>query len=205
MGEAILLLSPRKTRKQPKKTQSSPGVPGPQRQKGGGERERSCSMLACFCSDGRVEDLVEDKMDKVEFAFRKFDSDGDGFLSWEEFQQVKALHQIYHLENINLELFHFHFYHFIISVGEEPGPRASSAYIPLLQSGEICIRISDYSPTGKILHSNTDSQSLVNQLCVLCIQNIATYAWIGIIFLSDENQTTFSGFCLLSSFSRRAE
>ena len=40
-----------------------------------------------------MEDLLEDKMDKVEFAFRKFDSDGDGYLSWEEFQQVSnALH-----------------------------------------------------------------------------------------------------------------
>ena len=47
-------------------------------------------MLACFCSDkrGDTEQADADKMDKVEFAFRKFDFDGDGFLSWEEFQQV---------------------------------------------------------------------------------------------------------------------
>ena len=29
-------------------------------------------------------------MHKVEAAFRKFDVDLDGFLSWEEFQQVEA-------------------------------------------------------------------------------------------------------------------
>ena len=58
-------------------------------------------MLACFCSDNIVEELLEDKMDKVEFAFRKFDSDGDGFLSWEEFQQVRMqwMDNLSHLEN----------------------------------------------------------------------------------------------------------
>ena len=101
MGEAILLLSPRKTSKHPttpKKSQNShqqspKGKTGDQQ-----ESETSCAMLACFCSDKKVEELLEDKMDKVEFAFRKFDVDGDGFLSWEEFQQVLRI--IYLNKNI---------------------------------------------------------------------------------------------------------
>ena len=86
MGEAILLLSPRKSRKslQTTRRKTKPAVA-----ETSAGRDQSCSMLACFCSDKRVEDLLEEnKMDKVEFAFRKFDSDEDGFLSWEEFQQV---------------------------------------------------------------------------------------------------------------------
>jgi len=91
MGEAILLLSPRKSSKHPttpKKSQnphqqSQRNKPGEHQ-----ESETSCAMLACFCTDKKVEELLEDRMDKVEFAFRKFDIDGDGYLSWEEFQQV---------------------------------------------------------------------------------------------------------------------
>ena len=91
MGEAILLLSPRKSRKalqSSKKTAVKTKPSAPETSASGG-RDQTCSMLACFCSDGKVEELMEEKkMDKVEFAFRKFDSDEDGFLSWEEFQQV---------------------------------------------------------------------------------------------------------------------
>ena len=52
--------------------------------------KQSCpSMLACFCSERRMEEEVKDEqMEKVEMAFKKFDLDEDGFLSWEEFQQV---------------------------------------------------------------------------------------------------------------------
>ena len=49
------------------------------------------SMLACFFSDKKVlTEVKEEQMDKVEMAFRKFDLDEDGFLSWEEFQQVSV-------------------------------------------------------------------------------------------------------------------
>ena len=69
---------------------TSPGPTKGSRGPPSAETDSSCSMLACFCSDkrGDTEQADADKMDKVEFAFRKFDFDGDGFLSWEEFQQV---------------------------------------------------------------------------------------------------------------------
>ena len=31
------------------------------------------------------------KVDRVEAAFEKFDKDGDGFIDWEEFQEVKQV------------------------------------------------------------------------------------------------------------------
>ena len=99
MGEAMLLLSPRKTKKPSpitKRVQGQQGVKtiSSSAKSESGEENR-CSMLAsCFCAEKRDEDsnsAQADKLDKVEFAFRKFDSDGDGFLSWEEFQQVVKL------------------------------------------------------------------------------------------------------------------
>ena len=77
----------------PPRKSPGPGTsPGPTKGRGppSAEADSSCSMLACFCSDkrGDPERADADKMDKVEFAFRKFDFDGDGYLSWEEFQQV---------------------------------------------------------------------------------------------------------------------
>ena len=44
--------------------------------------------LLC-CLPARKQDRKDSAMDRVEAAFRKFDSDGDGYIDWEEFKQVK--------------------------------------------------------------------------------------------------------------------
>ena len=31
----------------------------------------------------------QEDLDRVESAFRRFDTDGDGFIDWEEFKQVR--------------------------------------------------------------------------------------------------------------------
>jgi len=92
MGDAMLLLSPRKNKKSSSATSKKVATKQQVRLSEESTTENSCSpMLACFCSDRRVEadELGQpDQFNKVEAAFRKFDVDKDGFLSWEEFQQL---------------------------------------------------------------------------------------------------------------------
>ena len=54
-----------------------PGPPGPP----------TSQSLLCCCLTARDQG-VRRVVDKVEIAFNKFDLDHDGYLSWEEFQQV---------------------------------------------------------------------------------------------------------------------
>ena len=44
-------------------------------------------LLCCLPARKHKKDTA---MDRVEAAFRKFDSDGDGYIDWEEFKQVKG-------------------------------------------------------------------------------------------------------------------
>ena len=43
--------------------------------------------LLC-CLPSRRQEGQEEPRDRVEAAFKKFDSDGDGYIDWEEFKQV---------------------------------------------------------------------------------------------------------------------
>ena len=54
------------------------------------ERRRDApgpGLLCCLPTRKQKKDTA---MDRVEAAFRKFDSDGDGYIDWEEFKQVKV-------------------------------------------------------------------------------------------------------------------
>ena len=59
-----------KAKERRRETPAPDGVPG---------------LLCCLPTR---KNLQEDNMDRVEAAFRKFDSDGDGYIDWEEFKQV---------------------------------------------------------------------------------------------------------------------
>ena len=47
-------------------------------------------FLICCCQADTIASPVEVKVDRVMKAFMIWDTDGDGFLSWEEFQQVSC-------------------------------------------------------------------------------------------------------------------
>jgi len=64
---------------------------GPRRSMDKASSRPGAHNLLCCCSsleDDSFSPAVEDGMDKVELAFRKFDLDKDGYLSWEEFRQL---------------------------------------------------------------------------------------------------------------------
>ena len=52
-------------------------------------RESPGPGLLC-CLPARKQEKKDTTMDRVEAAFRKFDSDGDGYIDWEEFKQVRG-------------------------------------------------------------------------------------------------------------------
>lgn len=74
LGEVAMLLSPRRSKKNTKKDKR-PGPPTPGDTKG----------LWAYGSKGGG--VPQPGIDKVEVAFRRFDLDRDGFLSWKEFKQ----------------------------------------------------------------------------------------------------------------------
>ena len=44
------------------------------------------SLLCCVLMSSNIE---AEEIDRVEAAFMKLDKDGDGFIDWEEFRQVR--------------------------------------------------------------------------------------------------------------------
>ena len=46
--------------------------------------------MLCCCPAQNMTSPVEEKVDRVMKAFMIWDTDGDGFLSWEEFKQVRS-------------------------------------------------------------------------------------------------------------------
>ena len=66
-------------------------------------------LFCCISTNKGEEDTTHmdmEEMDRVENAFRKFDTDGDGFIDWEEFKQVlfyfvlKTLTEVLRLQRI---------------------------------------------------------------------------------------------------------
>ena len=78
MGEKRKQLTPRKERRR-----------GGGEEKGGRKVPSSLYLLCCCQSHAMaVSSQEEEKVDRVLVAFNIWDTDGDGFLTWEDFQQV---------------------------------------------------------------------------------------------------------------------
>ena len=73
MRDLSLFLSVQQGQQGTERRRDNPG-PGP-------------GLLCCLPARKQKKDTA---MDRVEAAFRKFDSDGDGYIDWEEFKQVKG-------------------------------------------------------------------------------------------------------------------
>ena len=54
---------------------------------------KSSLLCCCVVEEEEFNTELEPCLERVEAAFRKFDLDGDGFVSWEEFKQVRKMVQ----------------------------------------------------------------------------------------------------------------
>ena len=70
----------------------------------------------CCCTNPRLQQGEGDRKDRVLVAFTIWDTDGDGFLSWDEFQKIsnntamsqeQALRIFQHCDKVSVKIFGF--------------------------------------------------------------------------------------------------